>query len=336
VFLAGGLGQHLGAFVQATYDGVARQYHWDNLDVRAVTDLTIRNVDMTVGLSLNNAPTVQDAWNTLTAWGYPYTTSTLAPSPGAAPIIGAFAQNTLGLTAYAWIDSSIYVEGGAYASPGSNFLRRAGVDPTDPGGLVGLAPYARAAYQKTLGNQTFEVGAFYLMADLNPGRDTSTGVQDHYRDLGGDASYEYAAPNKDVFTVNFRYTNEDQRLSATQALGGAANTHNDLQDLRLDASYYWRDKIGATIGAFDTFGSSDALLYGGNRTLKPDSDGMIFQVDGTPFGGAGSPLGPRFNMRVGVQYVAYFKFNGADGNFDGAGRSAGDNNTLRFFTWFAY
>ncbi len=30
-FLAGGLGKNLGIFAQATYDGVAKAWHWDNL-----------------------------------------------------------------------------------------------------------------------------------------------------------------------------------------------------------------------------------------------------------------------------------------------------------------
>ena len=63
---------------------------------------------------------------------------------------------------------------------------------------------------------------------------------------------------------------------------------------------------------------------------------MTLQLDGTPFGDGGSPLGPRFNMRVGVQYTAYSRFNGAAHNYDGAGANASDNNTLRVFTWFAY
>jgi hypothetical protein len=336
LFLASGVGSHFGGFVQTTYDGVARAFHWDNLDLRAVTDATIKGVNMVLGVSINNAPTVQDAFNTLPAWGYPYTTSSLAPSPGAAPLIGSLAQSTLGATAYAWINSEIYLEAGAYMTPGSNFLRRAGVDPTDPGGLDGLAPYARVAYQKNFGDQNFEVGGFFMSSDLHPGGDRSTGSTDHYSDVGADASYQYFAANKDVYTLNARYTNEQQRLDATYALGGAEKIGQSLEDLRIDASYYWRGRIGATIGAFDTYGPSDALLYAANRTLKPDSSGMNFQLDATPFGGGGSPLGPRFNMRVGVQYVTYFTFDGAGRNFDGAGHSAGDNNTFRVFTWIAY
>lgn len=336
LFIAGGVGSHFGAFIQNTYDGVARAFHWDNLDVRAVTTAKVRKTNMVFGLSLNNAPTVQDAFNTLPAWGYPYTTSSLAPTPGAAPLIGSLAQNTLGLTGYVWINSQFYAEAGGYSSPGARFLTQAGVDPTDPGNIDGVAPYGRIAFQKNYGDRNFEVGAFAMAANIYPGHDESLGLTDHYNDVGLDASYQLFAAKKNVVTFNARYTYEHQRLYASQALGLASNVNDSLQDLRFDASYYWRDKIGLTVGAFDTWGSQDDLLYAANCTLRPDSSGANFQIDGTPWGDGGSPLGPRFNMRLGVQYTAYFRFNGAGQNFDGAGRNASDNNTLRVFTWIAY
>jgi len=85
LFFAGGFGQHLGAFVQTTYSGTAKAWTWDNLDIRATTKTTIARQPTVLGLSLNNSPSVQDAWNTLPAWGYRYTTSSLAPSPSASP-----------------------------------------------------------------------------------------------------------------------------------------------------------------------------------------------------------------------------------------------------------
>ena len=181
LFIAGGVGAHLGAFIQTTYDGVARSFHWDNLDVRAVTATKVGNTKMVLGLSLNNAPTVQDAFNTLPAWGYPYTASSLTPHPAASPLIGSFAQNTLGLTGYAWIDSQIYIEAGAYRSPGSRFLTQAGVDPSAPGDIRGFAPYGRVAFQKNFGQQNFEVGAFGMEANIYPGLDRTGGSPtDHY------------------------------------------------------------------------------------------------------------------------------------------------------------
>ncbi len=336
LFLAGGLGSHLGAFIQTTYDGVARGFHWDNLDVRAVTKTKIAGASVILGASVNNAPTVQDAFNTLPAWGYPYTSSSLAPAGPAAPLIGGLAQNTIGLTGYVWVNASIYAEFGGYQSPGTRFLIATGIDPLSPGDIRGSAPYARVAYQKNFGTSNFEVGAFGLWADLYPGRDRSAGVTDHYADTGVDASYQLFRKNKDVFTLNSRYTHEAQRLGASQALGLSQNGANSLNDIRIDASYYWRNKIGATIGAFDTWGSADTLLYGGDRTFQPDTSGLLFQIDGTPFGGAGSPLGARFNVRVGAQYTLYTKFGGAQRNFDAMGRNASDNNTFRVFTWIAY
>jgi hypothetical protein len=335
LFLAGGVG-HFGAFVQTTYDGVAKAWHWDNLDLRAVTKATIKGVDAVFGLSFNNAPTVQDAFNTIPAWSFPYTTSAVAPAPGSAPIIGSFAQNTLGITGYAWLDNQFYLEVGGYQSPGAGFLTHAGVDPTSPGSIKGTAPYARVAWQKSFPDRNFEIGAFVMDVDIYPGLDMTTGATDHFTDVGFDASYQLFARRNDVLTVNARYTHENQDLHASQQLGNAANVHQTLQDLRADISYYWRNKIGLTIGGFDTWGSSDSLLYGSNAIPRPDSSGVLVQLDGTPWGAGGSPLGPRFNIRVGVQYTNYFSFDGAGTNYDGMGRNASDNNTFRVFTWIAY
>ena len=335
LFLAGGYG-HFGAFIQTTYDGVAKAFHWDNMDIRAVTKATIKGVDAVFGLSFNNAPTVQDVFNTVPAWGFPYTTSATVPAPGAGPILGGFAQNTMGITGYAWLDNQFYVEVGGYQSPSAGFLTHAGVDPTAPGSIRGTAPYARVAWQKTFPDHNFEVGAFLMDVDIYPGLIMTTGLTDHYTDLGFDTSYQLFAKGDDVFTLNARYTHEHQDLRASQALGAAANIPQTLEDLRADASYYWHNKVGLTLGAFDTWGSTDPLLYGGATIPRPNSSGVLVQLDGTPWGAGGSPLGPRFNIRVGIQYTDYFSFNGAGSNYDGTGRNASDNNTVRVFTWIAY
>ncbi len=335
LFIAGGAG-HFGAFIQATYDGVAKAFSWDNLDVRATTATTIKGMNAVFGLSLNNSPTTQDVFNTLPAWGYPYTSSGLAPTPGASPLIGNLAQTTLGITGYAWLDNQFYIEVGGYQSPSAGFLIHAGADPTAPGSIKGTAPYARIAWQKSYADRNFEIGAFLLDADIYPGLDRTTGYADHYLDLGVDASYQLFASRGNTLTMNARYTHEHQNLRASQALEAASNAHQTLEDFRIDASYYWRNKIGLTLGAFDTWGSNDPLLYGASSITQPDSSGFMVQLDGTPFGAGKSPLGPRFNMRVGVQYTDYLSFDGAGRNYDGFGRSASDNNTLRVFTWIAY
>ena len=86
---------------------------------------------------------------------------------------------------------------------------------------------------------------------------------------------------------------------------------------------------------FNTNGSSDELLYADSRTFSPDSTGVTFQIDATPWGAGDAPLGGRLALRVGLQYTMYARFNGAGSNYDGSGRNASDNNTLRIFTWLA-
>ena len=346
VFLAGGIGSHVGGFAQVTYSGADEAWAWDNLDLRAVGTGKLGGKDLVYGITVNNNPTIQDAWNTLPGWGYPYTDSDYAPGPDAAPLIsGGLGQAVLGLTGYAWLDSKYYLEAGAYSTPSRGALKFLGADPDDPGKIHGIAPYGRAAFQTGLAGGTFEVGAFGLQASLFPGRDRSTGSSDRYTDLGLDTSW-IKPLGSDMLTLNARYTHEKQSLDATCLLGMAdgsidvgplsACANNTLNEVRGDVSYYWHDAIGVTVSPFSITGSSNPFIYADNRTFKPNSSGVQFQVDGTPFGRGNSPLGPRFNLRVGAQYTLYSRFNGARSNFDNSGRNAADNNTLRLFTWIAF
>ena len=334
-FVAGGIGDHFGGFTQWTYDGVGRAFAWDNIDLRATDHVTIQGTDVLLGVSLNNSPSVQDAWNTTPAWGYPYTGSDLSPAPAAATIFdGGVAQSVLGTSAYAYWDSTIYAEGGLYWTPSHGFLSAMGTDE-GPGPLKGGAPYLRVAYQKDYGTSSFSLGAFGFFPALLPGGDTSTGKTDSYSDIGLDGSYQFMGTGDNIYGLNARYTHEHQNLAATFLLGGASNTSNSLQDFRVDASYYWHNELGGTVQFFDTWGSSDALLYADNAAFKPDSSGVTFQVDGTVFGRDMSTLGGLFNLRVGLQYTVYTKFDGTSSNYDGLGRNASDNNTLRLFIWTA-
>ena len=77
--------------------------------------------------------------------------------------------------------------------------------------------------------------------------------------------------------------------------------------------------------------SREPSSSGHRKLLKPDSTGVTVQLDGTPFGNGNSPLGKRFNLRLGLQYTAYTEFDGAGRNYDTFGANAADNNTLRLF-----
>jgi hypothetical protein len=341
VFLAGGAGKHLGAFVQVTYDGVGRHFAWDNLDLRAVTTGHVFGKDAVFGLDVNNSPNVQDAWNTTAAWGFPYTDTAVSGTPGAAPLIDeGLAQSTIGVTAYTWIDQKFYLEGGVYTSPSEGTLNWLGSDPLAPGNIDGVAPYGRVAFQTDVGGGKLELGAFALKANIIPERDDTSGFSDHYTDWGLDASWQKAIGTNDNLAANFRYVHESLDLQASCDLGllgegGVTDcARTSLNEFRGNVSYYWHNKIGLTLGGFSISGPDNADLYG--PTQSPDSDGLNLQVDYTPWGDGTSPLGPLFNVRFGLQYTAYLKFDGAKNNYDGAGANASDNNALRFFTWIAF
>ncbi|MDE2570644.1 MAG: hypothetical protein KGM93_17210 [Sphingomonadales bacterium] len=343
LFIAGGVGQHFGGFAQITYDGVGKVWSWDNLDLRAVTKGKVFGEDAVFGLTLNNSPTVQDVWNTTPAWGFPYTDTAVSNTPGAAPLIdGTLAQGVLGVSAYTWIGQKYYLEAGAYTSPAAGTLSWLGADPYNPGDIAGLAPYGRVAFQANVGGGTMELGAFAMKAALNPGRDRSTGLRDHYSDVGVDASWQKTVGNNNVISVQGRYVHESANLEASCALGAVgdgSNTSPDcarlrLNELRGDIRYVWHDKIGATLAGFSTTGSNSAYVY--DPQMNPDSNGVMAQLDYTPWGDGTSPLGKRFNVKFGVQYTAYGKFDGARNNYDGAGANASDNNALRVFTWVAF
>ena len=73
----------------------------------------------------------------------------------------------------------------------------------------------------------------------------------------------------------------------------------------------------------------------GSANGSPDSRGYLLQFEYVPFGKADSYKQPWINLRAGLQYIGYQKFNGGSSNYDGSGRSASDNDTLFLFLWAA-
>ena len=114
-YFAGRIADHFGAFAQVSYDGIARHTSWGVLDARYAQDFTIGGKDTLLGVSVNNYPTVQDAWNSTYAWQFPFPIARFSNMPAASPqITGFFALQSLGVTANALIDNLVYLEAGGY------------------------------------------------------------------------------------------------------------------------------------------------------------------------------------------------------------------------------
>ncbi|MDE2029859.1 MAG: cytochrome C [Alphaproteobacteria bacterium] len=320
-FYAGALTEHAGAFIQATYDGVANSFAWDNADIRYAHPFTIAGQDVVAGVSLNNTPTVQDLWNTTPAWGFPYSSSALANTPSASPLIGSdgLNQQVLGTTAYADIDGMVYVEGGAYHGLSGNIRNTLGEGINGTNTYQGLIPYWRVALQHDFNDaHYFEIGTYGLTANVYPSGVTSGGT-DHYVDNAVDATYQWHADPDNFVSAHMSYMHEDRNLKAT--LAGSANTDQYLNQFKADVSYSYKNTWTPSLQYFKTTGSADAV----DSLSSPNSEGFTAELAYVPFGKADSPM-PWFNGRVALQYTGYTQYNGTSTN-------ASDNNTVFLNLW---
>ena len=339
LFYGGKLSEHLGAFAQFTYSGPDRAYSWDNLDVRYARAVSFGKHSAIVGVSLNNNPTVQDLWNATPAWGFPYISSALAPSPAAGTLVTGLGGTVLGTSAYAMFDDHWYVEVGGYRGLADRWLGNVGAGADASPHLEGIAPYVRAAYQWDGEVHHGSLGVLSLAANLHP--DPSDPATDRYVDTGVDATYQWAPGNGHAVAANAAFIHERRSLIASVAQEAVSSADQTVDSLLIDATYVYRATWSAGIGYFDIHGTSDPLVYtpdpfSGSATGSPDSRGTTLTLEYIPWGKAASAKPSWQNLRVGVAYTAYSTFNGASRNYDGAGRNASDNNTLFVYFWIIH
>lgn len=304
------------------------------------------NGTLTYGLSLNNNPTVQDLWNSTPAWGFPYASSNANVSPLAGTAInGAFAQNVAGLSAYLYWNESLYAEVGGYRSAQQGITNQltggAGpLDGTASNVISGLAPYWRLAYEHDWGRNTLEAGVYGFNVKVFPGSASGTpralsGPINRFNDVAEDVQYQFIG-DEHLFTLGGTHIHESMTLDSSFATGVSANPSNTLSTTELQATYYYRRKLGGTVQYFSTTGSTDTLLY---PATTPGQPGVITSANGSPDTRgwiAEVNYLPWLNVKVSLQYTWYSKFNGGGSNYDGVGRNAADNDTLYLLLWFAY
>src|SRR5882762_9326381 len=332
-FLAGRVIDDLGVFAQVTYDGVGKGTAIDNVDIRLAHDFVIAKTDVILGLSVNNNPGVSDPGNTQPAWYFPYIGTALVAGTGdfATLLNGSLSQHVTGLSAYAFIADSIYAEVGTYRALSPAMQTKFGLGGSDPG-RIDDSIYWRLNYIKDMNTQAFSAGLVGLNASIQPER-IDGGPVNRFRDIGLDASYQYLGDGRHNVAAYASFIREDQTRGDLFANAGADNLTGRLYEFRFNASYYYQHTYGATIGRFSTRGTPDATLYGPSGS--PDTSGTVLQIDWTPWGKEDSWARPFANVRLGLQYTTYDKFDGASGNYDGNGRHASDNNTLFLFLWAA-
>jgi hypothetical protein len=315
LFVAGRLAQDLGTFTQLTYSGIDKKVSLDQVDLRAAHAFAVAGKELLAGVSVNNNPTVQDPYNTLPAWSYPFVGPEAGYGTGEAASLvnGGLEQRVFGASAYALWDEAFYAEVGTYRSLTPTAQSKLGLGHDDTNKLHGNA-YWRLAWQRDLKTQFFSLGVFGWDAKLAPDRAGGTPT-DHYKDLGIDGSYQFLGTREHIVTANASYVREHVHF-------GDGSDHGRLHETRLNLGYVYRNTWGASGGFFDTHGSDP----------EAKTRGQLFQLDWTPWGKedreAPSPFGWA-NLRLGLQYWRYDRFGGAS-----AGASGHD--TIDLFAWTSF
>jgi hypothetical protein len=335
LFYAGRVADHLGAFVQGTYDGIAKHSAIDNVDIRLANRYDEKDVNIAYGLTVNNNPTVSDIYNSTPAWGFPFASSSVAAAPNASTLIdGGLGQQVVGLGGYAMINRTLYAEVAGYRTADRAFsVFRAGTDKSTDAVLEGGAPYWRLAVQHVWagGTHSVMIGTYGIDAKKFPDSLDPTGPTDRYLDTAVDAQYQYIT-DLHRFSAQLNWIREKQSLDGSFAAGAASNPDDTLKTFRGKVTYYYDRQYGATVSYFHTTGSTDDALYNtgepvtGSATGSPNTSGYIFELDWLP----------KRDMRLVAQYTAYTKFNGASSNYDGFGRNAHDNNTFYLLGWLMF
>lgn len=315
VFLAGRLADKLGAFMQVTHSGIDHSNTLDQMDLRLATTTELAGKPATVGLTLNNNPGVQDPFNTLPVWGFPYVSSEAGYGTGEAATVldGGFEQRALGLSAYTLWNKRVYAELGTYRSLSPSFQSRLGLGHDDTQRLGGNA-YWRLAYFEDLKSQSFSAGLVGFSGKVEPDRSVDQ-PRNKFNDLGVDASYQLLGTREHIVTLGGSYIRE-------HLTDGVTGDKSTLKTARVNASYYYQQTWGGSVGLFSTRGSDPADA----------TNGAVLQADWTPWGKDGATAPTPFslaNLRLGAQYWLYNKYGGES-------TGASDKNTLYVFAWTSF
>jgi hypothetical protein len=341
VFYAGRIAPKMGAFIQGTYGGVEKKWELDNTDIRIADSNDIGGNHFVYGVSANNSPSVSDLWNTTSVWGFPYSSSDLAPTPSAGPLIDTLGGQVIGATGYAMWKNLLYVEAGAYTMLPKNAQKGVGTFDTEQNRISGGSPYWRVALQHDWRGHYGMVGAYGLQANVNPQRLQGAGT-DSYYDYGFDTTYQYLGNLAHIFELNASYIREQRDMNASVALGFAEKKYSSLDTARIRVGYTYQQTYGLSLFYSQMTGTKDNIIFSseepisGSRTGKPNSQAFTAEISYTPFGKSASTLSTLANLRIAAQYTHYFQFNGGINNYDGFARQAIGNDTLYINGWLAF
>lgn len=295
---------------------------------------------------------------------------------GAAPFAGFGAGGNLaGVNLYMYLNKLVYAELGTYQTANGIFSPlSAGLDNASRTKLQGADnPYWRLALTHEWGAHNIMVGTSGMIAHVydDPTDTSDPNSISRVLNTGLDAQYQYIL-DPHTITAQVAYmrqrTNYSPNTVAANVGAGSPfgfvaadgitpladpNDSDTTNTFRAKLSYIYQAKYGGSLAYFNLTGTT-------NTAHQTSGYDPIFGITSDPGGSLGATgVSQRVNgnlsgnpatrgltyeafwmpvqyARVGVQYTAYSKYNGATDNYDGLGRNAQDNNSLFFYVWGAY
>jgi hypothetical protein len=206
-----------------------------------------------------NNPSAQDVWNSTPTWGYPYTSSSVAPTPTAATQIeGGLSQQVGGLGVYGLWDNWLYAELSLYWQGKTGLFRPLTASTTVSSLTKGVTPYWRLAIQHDWDKYYFAVGLLGMTTKLYP-EDLDSGPADKFRDIGIDAQYQWTN-DKHIISAQAAWIDEKQTWEASFPTEATANPDTNLKSFHIKTSYYYDHLVGSTLGLFATTGSAEVAF----------------------------------------------------------------------------
>jgi hypothetical protein len=306
--------------------------------------------DAVIAFNMNNNPTMEDVWNSVPAWKFPWFPYMPA---GFGPLAATYidnptgGHNKVGIGGYAWVHKSFYAEFEleraatgmvSFMNWGAGgYEGNMGDQPSDV--LAGYNPYYRFAYSHDWGYNSMEVGIFGMHANVyncNPAGTTcpvlNLGATNQYRDIAVDAQYQYNRSEPWVFSANASYIHENNNLTALmQSSGGAATPDHTVNEFQIKGTAYYDRRYGVTLAYNNTSGTADSILYGsgspgGSATGSPDSSWWTVELNYLLMQ----------DLRFSLLYQNFTKINGGGSNFDGLGNNASGQNRISGAIWWVF
>lgn len=334
---------------------VGGNYLLDTSEIRYAKKIQVGDRNVITGVTLNNAPAIQDLWVTTPVNSFPYKTSSLLNVWG----IGQFGPTTMidggvnsqvaGVGIYTMVDDTIYAELAGYTKYLSP-LPAISVDGPVNTVSTSINPYWRLAYNSTRDADSIMLGTFGLITTLKRDRNIPGSSGGNYTDIGLDFDFQHIT-DVHSWSMQMTYITEHVNWNPLAVVHMNHDTnHSQLKTFKAKVTYDYKRQLGANVFAFNSNGSTDNDYWAFNpdQTVvtgacnQNNSQLAFCSANGTP---KTSGYGFEFYyvpvpyVHIALQQTFYNNFLGGPtfiDNSSGNVRMAKDNNLTYLYVVLSY